>query len=502
MASLFRIVMFSLFTVSTFIGKAQNHKIDSLKSLLPEKQDSLRAEIYLELCYEYVNDDDSRNALDYAKKLSQLTLLLKDTIRYVNAERLRALAYRRIEDLDSARIVSLNILPIARKFNSDWQSCMILNGLSVGHLFAAEYDLALKYGLMTYEEAINAKDTVMITRVLNNIGLVYYKLSNYDKAIEYYKLGISFPIKDSSSLMTYYMNLGLCHAHKGQLDSAKRFLHLSKRFCEASGKKIYMEFLFDCGVYHRLSNQFDSADICYSKSYRIAKEIGNRQYQAICALDIAEVYLERKNSRMARHFLYVAERVIDSTSFRSESINIYNKLIQLAKNLGETPGKILYYQQRYIALKDSVYSRAFFNNLVSIEKDFLERRKNDEIVKQKKLADEKDTQIARHQVIILFILTILTFLFLLLWLLFRNYKQKRLMNLLLDKKVRERTIELLENRGRTKQESETQLLVMERLKADMQKRLMTIEGLCVTALNDETIPESAKEYLRRISLAS
>ena len=62
----------------------------------------------------------------------------------------------------------------------------ILNGLAVAYTFKAEYDKALEYNFqsLVVREAEGDKAEISIT--LNNIGLVYFKLHNYEGALKYY----------------------------------------------------------------------------------------------------------------------------------------------------------------------------------------------------------------------------------------------------------------------------------------------------------------------------
>ena len=76
-----------------------------------------------------------------------------------------------------------------------------MNGLALDYTYIAEYDKALEYHfrISCVREEEGNKAEISIT--LNNIGLVYFKLHNYESALKYYEkcLAIKGEVQDTTS---------------------------------------------------------------------------------------------------------------------------------------------------------------------------------------------------------------------------------------------------------------------------------------------------------------
>src|SRR5687767_5699503 len=104
------LLILMLFLVTSAV--AQQRKIDSLKSLLPGDTDLDRADIFYELAYEYVDFIDTLG-VQYGERSFQLAKKIGDSLRMVKAGRIKATAFRRLGEMDSALTLGLRILPMA-----------------------------------------------------------------------------------------------------------------------------------------------------------------------------------------------------------------------------------------------------------------------------------------------------------------------------------------------------------------------------------------------------
>ena len=71
----------------------------------------------------------------------------------------------------------------------------ILNGLAYASISKANYDKALKYLFESLELKKIDGDKFEISVALHNIGLVYYKLDDSDKALKYYQEALNLRMK-------------------------------------------------------------------------------------------------------------------------------------------------------------------------------------------------------------------------------------------------------------------------------------------------------------------
>ena len=151
-----------------------------------------------------------------------------------------------------------------------------------------------------------------------------------------------------------------------------------------------------------------------------------------------------------------------------------------------------FYQQKYIQLKDSTFNEQMTTNLMKAQATYLERENTARIESQSQVLALKEEIIkSQYQLNILIGVGALILVGIAL-LLVRSNKQKQILNLLLDQKVKERTRELELNRDalfNTNQEMNTLIL---QTSDDIRSHLATIDGLHKVGLKDIHDPLALK----------
>ncbi len=95
-------------------SRANCQKIDSLKSLLPFKTGKEKCDMLYQIAYEYIDVNNSE-ALKFSDQAMKMANMLGDTLQIVKTSRLKAMALRRVGDMDSSIVVSLSMLPIIQR---------------------------------------------------------------------------------------------------------------------------------------------------------------------------------------------------------------------------------------------------------------------------------------------------------------------------------------------------------------------------------------------------
>ncbi|HMG92502.1 MAG TPA: hypothetical protein VK589_20730, partial [Chryseolinea sp.] len=129
-----------IFSFTPFV--VQGQKVDSLKALLEKGLARDRRQILFELAY-YYTDIDNHVAMSYVNEATYRSEIAGDSLMIVKCGRLKALLYRRFDDMDSSLYVSQKILPIAERNKFDAEIQKILNGLAIVQTFKSSYDEAL-----------------------------------------------------------------------------------------------------------------------------------------------------------------------------------------------------------------------------------------------------------------------------------------------------------------------------------------------------------------------
>src|SRR4029453_9603682 len=102
----------------------------------------------------------------------------------------------------------------------------IRNGLAIGYTFQGRYDEALTCYMRVLELLEENDDKKERSVILNNVGLVYFKLNDYDKALFYYdkSLQLKKQLENPVDLDILLLNISQCHAYKSNFVLAKKFM--------------------------------------------------------------------------------------------------------------------------------------------------------------------------------------------------------------------------------------------------------------------------------------
>jgi tetratricopeptide (TPR) repeat protein len=191
---------------------AQN--IDSLKALLADAKGRERVDVLFELSSN-LSKKDQVMGLHYGLEAYLLSHQLCDSFRLLHTGRVTGKALRTLGKMDSAIHIYEVILPISEKISLDDERIEILNAYALALTFNAQYDKALNYHFQSLNIGSVHNDTLSLITSLHNIGLVYYKLEDYQTALSYFKKSFDLKIEcqDGFDMDILMFNMGLCHAY-------------------------------------------------------------------------------------------------------------------------------------------------------------------------------------------------------------------------------------------------------------------------------------------------
>ncbi len=342
-------------------------------------------------------------------------------------------------------------------------------------------------------------DSVGLSKVWNNIGLVYQDLGNYEKALDFLSKALNYRISigDSSFMGSLYNNIGGVYYNLGKLASSYYYfdkaLDIATKTNDLQAKvpainnlglilleqqkyeeaiRYFQKGLLDAGkagnkplisdIYHNLGKcYFEKGDYSkaleyYNKALAVDTEIGAKKAHTLN--NIAQVYIELDYYDNAMKYLLRAKQIAEKNSNLAELHDIYKNLSVVYERTGDF--KRAYYNY----IKYNIYDDSIKNQLYSMkleEEKTLHRveSKQKEIeqlnLKNQMQIEKNEAQLRRKNLIIygFLILSVIVLFFLLL--VYRMYIQKRNANRLLrkqneeiikaDKVIKDTNIALQEN---------------------------------------------------------
>ncbi len=191
-----------------------------------------------------------------------------------------------------------------------------------------DYKKALEYNKKSIAIFLKNKDTLNLAGVYPNLGSTYYKLKNYPKAIETYKKALYFAKRSKriSSVSSINVGLGLVYQDLKQYDLALKHHQEAYKIAKQNGLKEYMSSsLSNIGVdYHGLK-QYELALKYLQESQEIAKELENLYLIKTNYQCISEVYESMNLDAKALEALKKSSEVNDSM-FNDKNAKKINEL--------------------------------------------------------------------------------------------------------------------------------------------------------------------------------
>jgi hypothetical protein len=495
--TLFRLI----FVCVTLAAKGQN--MDSLKMLLPKLGGAQRIDVLYELGYGSILNSEIKMAYKHCGEGYKLASDANDSIRIIKTGRVLASVLRRSGIIDSAINIYRRILPMARQKHLDEELKIILNALGMSYTLLAQYDKALVANFESLSLREQSRDTTAITIALSNIGFVYYKLSDYKKALLYFQKSFDLKrkIKSNYDMERTMVNISLCYAYSDELFKAQQFVDSALKFCgNACSDEILVEANFCLGFIYLAKEKLSESKFHFLKSYEIAKATNNTRFQIDIIVYLSQIYISENDEKNAIKYLSEAENLIDEGSqFQLELVKIYRQFSEFY--LGRNFERTAFYQQKYIQLWDSVYRDDLATKLASIEVNYVEKENQAKIASQKQVIRLKEEVIRRQDFLNWSVSAIATMAVVLAIVLFKITRQKKMINELLEVRVRERTREFERNRNELIRACSQRDWLIDKTAQSIRSSLASIDGICTVGLKD--ISElGARQYLHKIQITT
>lgn len=495
-------------------------KVDSLSRLIQSERGAKKLDLMRELVRVHL-EDNIEESLNVSKQALALAYKLGDSLRIVQFKRANGFIYRKLDSL-TLSIRELNEgLAIANRNNFNDDQIKILNTLAIAYSLNGTPDKALEchFKAITVNEKLGNKEELSIT--YNNIGFVYFKLKDYDRALEFYQK--SLETKDSISskydLDRLLINMALCYIQQKQYKDAEDYINKAIELCKVGcNSAVQIEAEFSLGVSLSEQQKNDDAVLHFAKSLQLAKKFGEKRFQIESLLNLALVKEREGLKKEAIDYLKEAEAIASSTNYTLSLIEVYkqfSKIYQDEKDFANSSQ----YQAKYIQLKDSIFSDDLIKNLAKVQTNFAERE-------NLKTIQEKDLKLELKQALIdkqnsqyFFIIAIaILVLMLAIVSLIATRKQQKAsseiakakfvieeknqqlasQNKELDKRVRERTSDLLKSTLMLTQVNKELDNFLYKSSHDIRGPLMTFQGLCNLGLmesNDQVVRNILEKLL-------
>ncbi|HTF06316.1 MAG TPA: tetratricopeptide repeat protein [Bacteroidia bacterium] len=192
-----------------------------------------------------------------------------------------------------------------------------------------KYKESVERGMQGKALAEKLNDSLGISAMCNDLGVVYYRLGEYDSAVAYHNrsLEIRSAMNDSSNMAMSYNNLGLVYNDQGNYSLALEYFLASLTIKEKIGDKSgVVSALGNIGIVYSGLDQPDTSLVYFERALKIAEEIDDKRAIAFSSNNIGIIWFKRKQyDKALKHFQdgLAAKIVIDDKrGIASSRVNI------------------------------------------------------------------------------------------------------------------------------------------------------------------------------------
>lgn len=332
---------------------------------------------------------------------------------------------------DSARYYFEKGLEMSREWKFKSIEQMSLNNLGMFNWNNGNFQEALDY----FYQALEMNTTYSPENIqgesvyLNNIGLIYQELKQYEKALNNHKkaLKIREEINLESEQAISQANIGVCYKnlsrYKESIESFKKAIKLAK---SANSMRNYYSYHGNLANVYQEQKNYEQAIANYKIALERPASLGaNPKSDLTTYSNLTAAYTQINQPRQALNYAEKGFEILEKNPLlKNFAGTLYKHAAESSYLLGNTQ-KGSDYLSEYITINDSVFSKSNADAIAELEVKFNTQEKEIQLAQTRAALAENELKIGRKNALIYgtstlaLVLAILGFLF---------YKQQKLKN--------------------------------------------------------------------------
>ncbi|MEJ2005690.1 MAG: tetratricopeptide repeat protein, partial [Cyclobacteriaceae bacterium] len=277
------------------------------------------------------------SALFYARKMLDAGQQADDPFQIVRAEYALGYTYRYLNDYVAAIKHYQNSWRIARSHGFEERQMMATNGLGISMYRAGNYPEALRYlyrSLIIREKRGKPDE---LSTIYNNIGLVYLKLLNWQKAHEFFELALQQKDKLDVGDAAILVNLGVCLPYMGRIEDAHLRFAQFREVCKSGcSLNLWCDYYNALGGLHLNQEDLIGAGIYFKKALEISRQNRLTGHQEMAYDNLSTLHMDLGEYKQALHYSDSSMHLALQHNMPQRIQNNYRHKAELLTLLGET----------------------------------------------------------------------------------------------------------------------------------------------------------------------
>lgn len=266
-------------------------------------------------------------------------------------------------------------------------------------------------------------------KAANNIAIVYTNLGDHAKAIEIYEdafqTNMTLNLIDAAASNIF--NIASSYLSMKNYDKVRETLKKLEEFNSISSTSIDPCFIM-ADVYIA-EQKLDSAMMALKKGYDISQKERDEFFLASVVLSMAQVNADLEKYDLSNANLYEASQIIEKNGFNDLKLNMLEIKAELAAKRGWFE-QAYRYNREYQLLKDSLNTINNFNRISELNAKYESEKKEAQIARQAQTINQKNSLFRISVIVAIALLTLLGVIV-------YNLSRKKRMNLLLKEQNNE-----------------------------------------------------------------
>ena len=371
-----------LFCVNEFSAAQSLVIIDSLKKeLASPKNVNEQMDIYYYLSEEW-SESNFDSAIYYARALYDMASRSKNYEYRIYGYRLIGAAFDYQYSQDSARYYYELGLNLAREEQDTLQMGIGYFNLGTLMVLSGKYVQALPYyesALQIYEKIPGSEDR--ISRLFNNLGLVYRRTGRYQNAIQMYRRSLEIAGEDISGRRLMNLKLNMANAFNSlkEYDSAKIFFEEALNLAvEVDDQLSYYYASTGLGSISGLKGDYEAA-IIFLKPIVTDDNINDVPLLISSNSFMGYAYSQLRQFERAEQYFDKAITLANQNNYPEQTKNLYLHLTNHFE-LKNDFHKAFSYFRKYNELRDELLNAEVIDRTAEWEERFRNQEKEKEIV--------------------------------------------------------------------------------------------------------------------------
>ena len=312
---------------------------------------------------------DAAKSHQYADKLISLSKKENNQRALAVGYNLKAVTYYFCSDFKNAIDFYHKGYDIAKKINYYKHIHMALNNLGIIYEEINDFEKAIN----CFTETLEYGDKVgqskkMITKTLINIGQLYRRLENFKEAKKYFSTGLQYAkeVNSKPDIALSYLDLSYIEKQENNLSRSIEFAENAKKHSVTQADPDTHVFILEqLGLLYHKNNEISKSICNYESALKIAMEIDHPKLITDVYISLVNIYSEI-DSEKACDYLKKAEKIAKKLQIDA----IDEKLFKVAYEFFESTKdykNALIYHKKYFNMKKLILNQEKKQRIKSLE---------------------------------------------------------------------------------------------------------------------------------------